>query len=243
MKKTLLAVLAASAAFTSAAFAQTNDDYIRTFGMFMYNQSGLGELKFTPQELDIFVQGLKDAAAGKELPKNIQEIAPKMGEYLRSRADANMAAEAAKAEEAAKKFFAELFKNEKVKKTDSGLAYEIIEQGSEVIPTADSDVVVNYKGTLIDGTVFDSTDRHGAKPLPFNLSKTIPGFKEGLQKIGKGGKIKLYIPGNLAYGDNPMAGIPANSTLIFDIELVDVNPNGAPQAAPAASDAPEVDKK
>ena len=91
---------------------------------------------------------------------------------------------------------------------------------------------MNYTGKLIDGTVFDSSERQG-KPFEFPLNKVIAGWTEGLQKISKGGKIKLYVPPQLAYGDEGRPGIPPGATLIFDIELIDITP-GAAADAPAA---------
>ncbi|MDE6311785.1 MAG: FKBP-type peptidyl-prolyl cis-trans isomerase [Muribaculaceae bacterium] len=102
----------------------------------------------------------------------------------------------------------------------SGLSYEILAPGEGPHPTAESQVTLNYTGRLIDGTVFDSTEGRG--PATFPVSGVIPGFGEGVQLVGKGGKATLYIPGNLAYGDQgqPAAGIGPNEMLIFDIELI-----------------------
>lgn len=114
--------------------------------------------------------------------------------------------------------------NPDVKTTDSGLSYLIENPGVAPTPDEDATVVVNYTGKLINGTVFDSTDGRG--PATFNLQGVVPGFREGLMLIGKGGKATLYIPGNLAYGNNgqPAAGIGPNEMLIFDVELLDINP-------------------
>ncbi len=102
----------------------------------------------------------------------------------------------------------------------SGLSYEILAPGEGPHPTAESQVTLNYTGRLIDGTVFDSTEGRG--PATFPVAGVIPGFGEGVQLVGKGGKATLYIPGNLAYGDQgqPAAGIGPNEMLIFDIELI-----------------------
>jgi FKBP-type peptidyl-prolyl cis-trans isomerase len=99
-------------------------------------------------------------------------------------------------------------------------------------------VTVNYTGTLIDGTVFDTSLKPAqpggqATPAQFQLDGVIPGWTEGIQKIAKGGKIKLYIPAQLAYGDDGRSGIPPGSTLIFDVDLLDIKAGGAP-AGPAA---------
>jgi FKBP-type peptidyl-prolyl cis-trans isomerase len=90
---------------------------------------------------------------------------------------------------------------------------------------------VNYSGSLIDGSVFDSSDRAG-KPLDIALNQVIPGWTEGLQKIGKGGQIMLFVPPQLGYGDDGRPGIPPGSVLVFKVDLLDFSP-GAP-AAPGA---------
>jgi FKBP-type peptidyl-prolyl cis-trans isomerase len=89
-------------------------------------------------------------------------------------------------------------------------------------------VKVHYTGTLIDGTVFDSSVQRG-EPAEFPLDQVIAGWTEGIQKMNKGGKIKLYVPPQLAYGDDGRPGIPPGSTLIFDVELLDIKPT-APSA-------------
>lgn len=111
-----------------------------------------------------------------------------------------------------------------VRTTDSGLTYKITMTGSGAMPTANSTVVVNYTGKHINGEVFDHTEE--GHPATFNLRGVVPGFSEGLQLIGKGGKITLYIPGHLAYGADgrPEAGIGPNEMLIFELELLDVDP-------------------
>ncbi len=126
--------------------------------------------------------------------------------------------------EKAEKFLAEQEKMPNVIKTESGLLYEIIEEGDMANkPTADDTVVVHYKGTKLDGSTFDSSYDRG-ETAEFKLSAVIKGWTEGLQYVGKGGKIRLVIPKELAYGDNmrhPLGG----QTLQFDVELIDVKPN------------------
>lgn len=123
--------------------------------------------------------------------------------------------------EESEKFLAANAKKDGVKVTESGLQYEIIEQGGEVMPTLSDTLYVKYKGTLIDGTVFDQTAEDG-EPISFPLGGVIRGWQEGLQLIGEGGKIKLYIPADLAYGERGNQGIKPNSALVFDVELVKV---------------------
>ncbi len=109
--------------------------------------------------------------------------------------------------------------------TNSGLQYQIISEGAGINASATDSVSIHYKGSLISGEVFDSSEGFGtatAKPVGFMLNKVIPGFTEGLQLIKEGGKMKLFVPSALAYGDMAQGSIPAFSTLIFEIELVKV---------------------
>lgn len=122
-------------------------------------------------------------------------------------------------------FLAENKEKEGVKTTDSGLQYKVLEEGSGVSPDSSDKVKVDYKGTLIDGTTFDSSYERG-EPVSFPLGRVIPGWTEGLQLMKEGAKYKLFIPGELAYGLNPppRSEIGANETLIFEVELLEVNP-------------------
>ena len=108
-----------------------------------------------------------------------------------------------------------------------------VEPGTGASPTAADSVQVNYKGSLIDGTVFDSSYERG-QPATFPLAGVIPGFREGIQKMKVGGKYKLYIPPAQGYGERGAGkDIPPNATLVFEIELLDVNPPAAPPTGAA----------
>lgn len=120
-------------------------------------------------------------------------------------------------------FMAKNKKNEGVQETESGLQYKIEVPGNEEIKaTAQDTVEVNYVGTLLDGTEFDSSYKRG-ETAKFPLSRVIKGWTEGMQLVGEGGKIKLWVPFELGYGPRPMGPeLPGYSTLIFDVELVKV---------------------
>lgn len=116
--------------------------------------------------------------------------------------------------------FATYSKGKDVKTTPSGLKYAILEEGEGASPTASDNVTVFYTGMLPDGTVFDSTDKHGGEPISFPLNQVIPGWTEGLQLMKRGGKAVFYIPAELAYGAQGIPGvIPPNSPLVFTVEL------------------------
>src|SRR5581483_2855080 len=135
-----------------------------------------------------------------------------------------------KNQQASDQFLADNAKKPGVKTTASGLEYEVLTEGKGPHPTKDDKVTVNYKGTLIDGTVFDSSYDRG-QPATFPLANVIPGWTEGLQLMTPGSKYKLYIPSNLGYGERG-AGlkIGPNETLIFEVELMKVEKGEAPKA-------------
>ncbi|MET0462607.1 MAG: FKBP-type peptidyl-prolyl cis-trans isomerase [Chitinophagaceae bacterium] len=108
-----------------------------------------------------------------------------------------------------------------VKTTASGLQYEVITEGTGLKPTAADSVTVNYRGTLVDGTEFDNSYKRG-EPITFPLNRVIAGWTEGLQLMTVGSKYKLFIPYSLGYDMRDMGTIPAGSTLVFEVELLDV---------------------
>jgi FKBP-type peptidyl-prolyl cis-trans isomerase FkpA len=136
----------------------------------------------------------------------------------------------------AEDFLAENGKKEGVKTTASGLQYQVLTEGAGASPKADDEVTVHYKGTLLDGTVFDSSyDRK--EPATFTVKQLIPGWVEALQLMKEGGKYKLFINPKLAYGDRGAGEIPPNSALIFEMELLKIK-TGSPSVeikAPAGS--------
>ncbi len=125
---------------------------------------------------------------------------------------------------AGKKFLEENALNKSVYQTKSGLQYKIEKKGNGKKPSANSKVKVHYTGKLLDGKVFDSSVERG-QPAEFFLNQVIPGWTEGLQLMDVGSKYILYIPHNLAYGEQVVGSIPPGSTLIFEVELLDILPD------------------
>jgi len=122
-----------------------------------------------------------------------------------------------------KQFLEQNAKKNTITTTLSGLQYEILQEGNGTKPSISSQVTVHYHGTLVDGTVFDSSIQRGT-PATFGVNQVIKGWTEALQLMNKGAKYRLYIPQELAYGANsPSAKIQPYSTLIFDVELIDFN--------------------
>lgn len=124
---------------------------------------------------------------------------------------------------AGKKFMTENALNKSVYTTKSGLQYKVVKKGTGRKPKANERVKVHYTGTLIDGTKFDSSIDRG-EPIEFNLDQVIPGWTEGLQLMEEGSTYMLYIPYNLGYGEQPMGAIPPGSTLIFEVQLIEIMP-------------------
>ena len=167
----------------------------------------------------------RDPDFGKQFKISPDLINQTFNNYLEKRHNYKLLANKEKGE----KWLAANAKKAGVQQTESGLQYKIIEPGDENLkPVATDTVVVRYKGSHLDGTVFDET-AEGADPARFTLNSVIAGWTEGMQLIGEGGHIELYVPANLAYGESGRPGIEPNSTLIFDIILEHV---GKP--APAA---------
>lgn len=124
--------------------------------------------------------------------------------------------------EKGKAFLAENATKPGVQQTASGLQYILLEPGKGKAPAATDTVKVNYRGTLLDGTEFDSSYKRN-EPIEFPLNRVIPGWTEGLQLVKEGGKIRLFIPSQLAYGSRGAGGaIGPDETLIFDVELLDI---------------------
>jgi len=141
--------------------------------------------------------------------------------------------EGGKNKEAGKKFLADNGKRQGVTTTASGLQYEVIKTGTGPKPTAENTVKVHYHGTTIDGTVFDSSVNRG-EPVTFALGQVIKGWTEALQLMTVGSKWKIYIPSELGYGEQAAGPkIKPNSVLIFEVELISIEPTPAATAAPA----------
>ena len=173
------------------------------------------------------LDGLKDALEGKvdvRKDENVQKTLEAIEAKLVSASKAKAEAIAKSAQEEGDKYRADFAKGKDVKTTKSGLLYKIENAGKGEAIKATDTVKVHYTGKLPNGKVFDSSVERG-QPVQLQLNQVNPGWTEGLQLVKKGGKIQLVIPPALGYGKQGAgASIPPNSTLIFDVEVLDVNP-------------------
>jgi FKBP-type peptidyl-prolyl cis-trans isomerase len=197
---------------------------------------------FADEELEQIFQGMRNAANGEAEPDDFQDAVARAQQIYMARMQifqqeeqerAAAIAEGNKAE--AESFFASLEAKDGIQKTDSGLYYEVIQEGTGKSPGETDRVKVNYRGVLIDGREFDANEN-----ADFMVNRVVPGFSEGLRLMKEGGKIKLYIPSELGYGDRPArpgSVIEPGDALIFDVELLEVvavprPPQGPPPNLP-----------
>jgi len=179
-----------------------------------FKEDGIDDL--SPQAI---AAGVADALAEKEQRVDDETLMEAFG-FMQERAQERMNAVNDEAAKAGKAFLAENAKREGVITTETGLQYEVLTAGTGAQPKINNVVSVHYHGTLIDGSVFDSSVERGT-PAEFPVGAVIPGWVEGLQLMHVGEKVKFYIPSELAYGTkSPAPAIPANSALIFEVELL-----------------------
>lgn len=174
-------------------------------------------------DTEAIIAGVTDTLRGnsKLTDEEVVATVAAYGEQVQAAAEKKMKAEAAKTAEQAKLFLAENAKAEGVTVTDSGLQYSVITAAEGPKPKAEDTVTVHYVGTLLDGTEFDSSISRG-EPAKFPLNRVIPGWTEGVQLMSVGEKYKFVIPAELAYGEQGAGSIPPGATLIFEVELLDI---------------------
>lgn len=180
------------------------------------------------------LKGVEDAASGAEpamKPEEMQATINALRQKLVAEQRKRLEEQNRKLEEESQRFLEENAKQAGVVTTESGLQYQIIEPGTGKTPGPTDQVTVNYRGTLVDGKEFDSSYSRN-QPTSFQLDGVVKGWAEGLQLIKEGGKIKLFLPPALAYGER---GPLAHRTLIFDVELLSVGEPPKSEDAPASA--------
>ena len=202
-----------------------------SFGTQLHGQYGINADALAYERV---VQGLKDALAGKAVagPEDSQRIQAMIAQVRATEGTTNKAAAA--------KFLADNGKLPGVITTPSGLEYKVIRPGSGELPKVTDTVTVNYRGTLLDGTEFDSSYKPGRTPFTTPLTASlIKGWTEALMLMKPGSKFELYIPPALAYGTQSPPPIPPDSLLKFEVELLSVKPTAAASSAPAGAMTPK----
>ena len=185
---------------------------------------------------DLVTSGLKDGLAGKP-QMTMEQIRETMMTFEKDMQQKQVEAGKKNAADS-QKFLEDNKKKDGVKTTASGLQYKVVKDGSGAQPKSTDTVTVNYRGTLIDGTEFDSSYKRG-QPASFPVGGVIKGWSEALQLMKAGSKYQLFIPPDLAYGEHsPSPTIPPNSALIFEVELMSVEPAPAQPTSPSPAASP-----
>ena len=211
-------VLITVAAAGAAGPELKTDDQKTLYALGLVISQNLASFNLNATELDAVMAGISDGVLKKEYKVDVQTYGPKITALQTARASALASVEKKTAQAYLDKAAAE----KGATKTASGLVITTIKPGTGASPKATDRVKVHYHGTLIDGSVFDSSVDRG-EPISFPLNGVIPGWTEGLQLMKEGDKFQFVIPGKLAYGEqSPSPKIGPNSTLIFDVELLAV---------------------
>jgi FKBP-type peptidyl-prolyl cis-trans isomerase len=237
--KTPVALLAAffscAATLAAAGDVKLEDDTQKTiYALGLVMARNIATFNLNEKELELLEAGLSDGTLGRKPQVPLETWGPKIQGFANERQKQVAEIEKKAGDELVKKAAGE----KGAVKTDSGLVYSEVKAGTGDAPTADSVVKVHYKGTLRDGTVFDSSIDRG-QPATFSLRGVVPCWTEGLQKMKVGGKAKLVCPSTIAYGDrgHPPT-IKPGSTLTFEVELLEIVKADATKPAPPAAGKP-----
>ncbi len=210
-----LALAATATAFAQDVTVETEEDKV-SYGVGMMMGEQLKQ--FGDIDYDLLIAGLRAQKEGEETALSIEDAQAAIMAQQQEAAEASQA-EAAAASEG---YLSENAAREEVSVTDSGLQYEVLEEGDGPKPSVDDTVRVHYVGTLLDGTEFDSSIARG-EPAEFPLKGVIPGWTEGVQLMNVGSKYRFVIPSDLAYGERGAGqAIGPNETLVFEVELLEI---------------------
>jgi FKBP-type peptidyl-prolyl cis-trans isomerase FkpA len=229
-----LALVACNSNDPKKVSLESDDD--KTFYAMGYMLGGnLQRLSLSDKELAALYKGVAAAAKNEKSEVEMAKFQNRIQEVFKARMDKV----ASKEKDAGKSFLEKFVKDEAATKTESGLAFKVIKEGTGATPGAEDVVEVHYHGTLSDGTVFDSSVERG-KTISFPLNRVIKGWTEGLQTMKEGGKTKFVIPAELAYGEaGAPPKIPGGATLVFEVELFKVTKAADAAAAEKKAAAPK----
>jgi len=220
----------AAAATTTGGTLRTDDERtLYALGMVMGTR--MAPFNLTAPELAVVQRGIAAQVTGSTPEVNLQEWGPRIDQMARTRGEARSVQERARGTAYATRMAQE----EGAVRLPSGLIYRLLRPGTGAQPSATDTVRVHYRGTLMDGTVFDESYNRG-EPVEFPLNGVIPCWTEGVARMSIGAKAKLVCPPDIAYGDRAQRTIPAGSTLTFEVELLGITPAAAPAAAPGTPD-------
>lgn len=213
---------------------------LETWGWNVAHETHVANLGFGEAELSMLMTGVVAGVKGQPPPCDLQKIYPDVERFVSERREQARLAFQQKQIAATQSFFAELKKNTNVVKLASGLCYELLKPGRGPYPKIGSTVRINYVGRLLNGTVFDRAEDDEEARIPIRDDPpqwVIPGWTEGLQKVNTGGKIRLYVPYWLGYGEHANHNVPPYSTMIFDIDVLEI------MDTPPAGSAPDAGNK
>jgi len=201
------------------------EQIFESVGWIVADRNHFADFGMNESEMAAFQKGLLAGLQGQHPPANFEEVQGTIQQFIGKRVQDHAKKAAAVNHVEEEKFLATCDQNPTVKQSATGLRYEILAAGTDPKPTAKDTVVAHYTLSYADGTVVESSKESG-QPAEFSLARVVPAWTEGLQLIGSGGHIKLYVPSKLGYGDTGSQGIPPGKLLVFDVELISVKPAG-----------------
>lgn len=221
------AVLLCLASFSSSAAEPKSEEQKTFYALGVALSQNLGSFNLTPAELELVKAGLTDGSTGKATI-DLEAYIPKLSELQQQR----VAAIAQNERKAGQAFIDKAAAEKGATKTGTGIVIKETKAGTGASPTAKDTVKVHYHGTQLDGEVFDSS-RERNEPVTFPLQGVIPCWTEALQTMKVGGQSRIICPPDMAYGDRGSGSIKPGSTIVFDVELIDIVPaSAAPQQPP-----------
>jgi FKBP-type peptidyl-prolyl cis-trans isomerase FkpA len=235
------ATLLAACSQQSATPKTDDEKALYSMGVIVQERFGFNQLGLNEKELAMLKAGLTDGTNGKPKipPEEMEKLLTKVQEFATTRAEAHAKTQAEKSKSAGTAYLAKAEKEQGAVKLPSGVIVKVTTEGTGATPSVTDTVKVNYVGKLIEGKEFDSSAKHGG-PAEFPLGDMVPCWKDGFPQLKVGAKATLTCPSDTAYGEQGRPPtIPGNSTLVFDVELLDIiKVEAAPAAGAAAPAAP-----